>query len=440
MSKILLLDFEPGDKDRLVSRNFDTELLTTGWKAGGGNVLAIPGESELIFYQIAAPGTEEQSSLHADIQEVLKARIMDGTRVVCFLGDGKLFQLTNIIGPLSDLEPLSNVRAETITFNPKALFHVPFERYRHSISTAWKLLSEAFAEGTWEKETPVNGRIEVLAKNSDGFPVAALLHRGAGGILLLPSFGEKNAEIVECILRDRTFFLEEGPDEEGRFAWLEQEEYMFPEMRTLLAKKDEEVRRHELAMTEIEAEIKEMSSGEQEEFHRLLKGEGEDLVKAAVKALNFLGFGKVVDVASYWKNVIRNKEEDIWLIDVNGQPIEVSLRMDPLTLVLVRGNKNWATDEECALLQKYKGRRMQEFDNTKMKSLLIGNYFCHTDPKSRSNPFSAVQTEEAQKDGNGLLTTYELFKAIKAVREKTVKKEVIRTQLREKTGLITFEY
>jgi hypothetical protein len=440
MSKILLLDFEAADKDQLVSHNFDAELRTTGWKAGGGNDLSIPEESEVIFYQIDASGTDEQSALHADIHEHLAARVRNGARIVCFLGVGKLFQLNNIVGSLPDFELQSDVRAEAITFNPKALFHVPFERFRHSIQKAWKLLPEAFADGTWEKDTPANGRIEVLAKSSEGFPVAALLRNGAGSVLLLPSFGDKNAEIVEYILKDKAFFADEVPDKEGNFSWIEQEDYVFPELRALLVKKDEETRRHQLAMTEIEAEIKEMKSGGQEEFHKLLKAEGPDLVKAVVKALGYLGFGKVVDVAKYWKNVIRDKEENIWLIDVNGQPIEVSLRQDPMTLVLVRGNKNWATDEDCSLLQKYKGRRMQEFDNTKMKSLLVGNYFCTTDPKSRSNPFSAVQIEEAQKDGNGLLTTYELFKAIKAEKEKKVTKDVVRAQLRDKTGLVTFEY
>ncbi len=440
MSKILLLDFETSDKDHLVSHNFDAELLTTGWKAGAGNSLSIPPESEAVFYQVTSPGADEQASLHAHVHESLAGRIKDGVRIVCFLGDGKLFQVTNIVGPLADLEPLPNVRAETITFNPRALFHIPFERFRHNISGAWKLLPEAFADGAWEKESRANGRIEVLAKSSDGYPVAALLRKGAGSILLLPSFGGKNAEIVEYILKDSAFFANEVPDDAGNFAWIEQEDYIFPEMLALLAKKDDEIRRHVLSLTEIEAEIKEMKSGGQEEFHKLLKAEGQDLIKAVVNALNYLGFGKVVDVAQYWKNVIRDKEENIWIIQASGQPVEVSLRQDPLTLVLVRGNKNWATDEECSLLQKFKGRRMQEFDNTKMKSLLIGNYFHTTDPKSRSNPFSAVQSDEAQKDGNGLLTTYELFKAIKAVKEKKATKEAVRTQLVQKTGLIAFEY
>ncbi len=116
------------------------------------------------------------------------------------------------------------------------------------------------------------------------------------------------------------------------------------------------------------------------------------------------------------------------------------MRKESLILVIIRGGRNWATDDECGLLQKFKGRRMQEFDNTKMKAVLLGNYFSGADPRTRGNPFSAAQIEEAVRDGNGLLTTYELFKAVKAEREGRVKSGDLRAQVKQKTGLITFEY
>jgi hypothetical protein len=83
---------------------------------------------------------------------------------------------------------------------------------------------------------------------------------------------------------------------------------------------------------------------------------------------------------------------------------------------------------------------MQEFNNTKMKAILIGNYFSQTEAKLREVPFTEAQIGEALKDGNGLLTTYELFKAIKAEKEKKISKEEIREQMKNKAGLITFDY
>ena len=77
---------------------------------------------------------------------------------------------------------------------------------------------------------------------------------------------------------------------------------------------------------------------------------------------------------------------------------------------------------------------MQEFDNTKMKAVLVGNYFLAQEAAARTSPVLPLQIEEAQKDGNGLLTTFELFKAVKAEKEGQVRKEDIRGQLAEKTG------
>lgn len=224
------------------------------------------------------------------------------------------------------------------------------------------------------------------------------------------------------------------------WSWLDGEAYAFPGLKGLYAEKDEELKRHAEALADIDRRIHDMMTTEQEAFHDLLRAEGPDLKAAVVHALRYLGWGRVVDVDDYWKKVIRSKEEDIWLIDSEDQHVEVSMRKDPLILVLVRSGKAWATDDECLLLQKFKGRRMQEFDNTKMKALLIGNYFCRTEAGSRGNPFSPLQVEEAQKDGNGLLTTYELFRAVKAEKEGRAVKEDLRRELREKTGLIEFSF
>lgn len=232
--------------------------------------------------------------------------------------------------------------------------------------------------------------------------------------------------------------LQPPPDTD--FAWLDGEDFAFPGLKSLYTRKDEELRRHATAMAEIEQLIGNMKSVEQENFHNLLRSEGPALREAVIHALSYLGWGKVVDVHKYWRNVIRNKEEDVWLIEAENQPVEQSMRQERLLLLLVRSGRDWAADDEFALLQKYKGRRMQEFDNTKMKAILVGNYFCRSTPDKRSRPFSDLQIEEAGKDGNGLLTTFELFRAVKAEKEGRAAKEALRRQLSEKVGLIEFEY
>ena len=265
-----------------------------------------------------------------------------------------------------------------------------------------------------------------------------MVRKGKGYFLLLPSFGPKNIEIVDHLLKDTPPL---APELAGEPAgdWLDGDDYVFPELKTLVARREEEKKKLEEVLADYDRQIKDLKAGGQEEFHRLLKGEGAALKNAVIGSLRYLGWGRVVDVDQYWKKTIRSKEEDAWVIDPPDMPVEAGLRKGELVIVLVRGSKNWATDDECGLLQKFKGRRMQEFDNTRMKAVLVGNYHSATEAKARPNPFSATQIEEAQKDGNGLLTTYELFRAIKAEKENRISKDAIREQIKLKTGLIAFD-
>jgi hypothetical protein len=438
MAKILLVDFSPADRDRLAAEKYDVEARTTGWTTGQDEPFDLPGDSEIVFYQIGAEAVAGDAGLHAGIQDELAGRLHGGARVVCFIGGGELARLTNIVGPVEGIQIKDGARADAVVFSPRALFHVPFERFRPFIAQAYRLLPETFGEGVWEKDSSTNGKLEFLAKTTDGAPVAMVVHKGKGELLLLPSFGPKNVEVVEYILKDKLPLTPE-PAGEPSADWIEAEDYVFPDLRALVAKRDEEKRKFDEVLADYERQIKALKAGGQEEFHRLLNGEGPALKSSVIGALRYLGWGRVVDVDQYWKNTIRDKEEDAWVIEPADLAVEAGLRKGELVIVLARGGKNWATDDECALLQKFKGRRMQEFDNTRMKAVLIGNYYSTAEAKTRPNPFSASQIEEAQKDGNGLLTTYELFRAVKAEKEGRVSKDAIRDQIKLKTGLITFD-
>jgi hypothetical protein len=438
MAKILLVDFSPADRDRLAADKYDVDARSTGWFTGLDEPLDLGGGHEAVFYQISGEAGADRSGLHAGAHAALLERVHEGARVVCFIGGGETFRLTNVIGPLDGVEIRDGVRADAVVFSPRALFHVPFERFKPYIATAHRLLDETFPEGIWEKETPSNGRLEFLAKTTDGAPVALVVRKGKGELLLLPSFGPKNIDVVDYILKDKLPLTPAPPDEAGA-GWLDGDDYVFPELKALVAKRDEERKKLEDALADYDRQIRELKTGGQEEFHRLLAGEGPALKAAVIHTLRYLGWTRVVDVDLYWKNTIRSKEEDAWVIEPADLAVEAGLRKGELLIVLARGGKNWATDDDCALLQKFKGRRMQEFDNTRMKAVLIGNYFSAAEAKGRPNPFSAAQIEEAQKDGNGLVTTWELFRAIKAEKEGRLSKDAIRDQLKRKTGLITFE-
>jgi len=171
MAKILLLDFSPADRDRLVSEKYDVDLRTTGQEGP----LDLAADGELVFCQISDGAEPRRADLPADVSEALSGRVRDGARVICFIGGGDTARLTSIVGAVEGLQIKDSARADAVVFNPRALFHVPFERFKPFIAKAYRLLPETFGDGVWEKESSVNGKFEFLAKTSDGSPVAMIV-------------------------------------------------------------------------------------------------------------------------------------------------------------------------------------------------------------------------------------------------------------------------
>jgi len=231
----------------------------------------------------------------------------------------------------------------------------------------------------------------------------------------------------------------EGEKEE-QVPWIEKDEYMFPSVKEISDKIEEERIKYEEKIQKLLDSMNEIKEKEQIVFAKLLTAEGEELKQAVLSTLEYLGGKKVIDVRELWKDEERGPEEDIWLLKDDKKPVEDKIKKDSVILVTVKSSDEGAMDDECSSIQKYKGRRMQEFHNTDMKAILIGNYFRQVEPKLRKNPFSDDQIAEAKIDRNALLTTYELFQAVQAEKKKKLNKAEIVKQLETKMGLISFEY
>ncbi|MGB4704820.1 MAG: hypothetical protein WBI18_07080 [Candidatus Saccharicenans sp.] len=435
MNRIILLDFEDRDRDYLLEENVDAfTIRTSDFK----NLPAILPEARAIFYQLSWPVEEE--AMPSGLAEKIQEMVNDGARVVCFVGKGHLYQLTGVIGPYPEIHFQDSAPGETILPLPEMPYNLVFDKFADRVAHMYKLLPRSFGADDWEIPAALGETWKIIAKSYDGYPVSLLIGKGKGFIWLLPWFGQENIKVVDFILKDVFPLMELKGKETEQVDWIDKEEYLFPEIKELYLKKEEEKRKFEERIKELDEKIKSLRQTQQEMFNRLLKAEGRELKEAVINAFRYLGWARVVDVDEYWRNVIRDKEEDLWLIENSELPLEACLRKEFLILVVIRSSRNWATDDDCILLQRYKGRRMQEFDNTRMKAILVGNYFNLVEAKLRSNPFSQFQIEEAEKDGNGLLTTYDLFMAIKAEKEGQVSREEIRKQIREKSGLIKFTY
>ncbi len=442
MAKIMLVDFSDADRRHILDRNFEVEAGETHWEDGTPPSLEPAADCRVVLYQANKGGAD--AGPHQANGEKFVELVGRGGAVVCFIGNCQEDQLTGLVGPIPHLKFQENKLPDKIYEVQGSPFSPIFTSFRPFISHAAELfpthnsLGKSIDLADWDP--PAEAKLEVLAESFKNYPVSVMLRRGQGFYLLLPWFGEKNVEVAELLLGQVLPQVSPELFGAGGPGWLDGDDYVFPGLREVHAQIEQEKERHRQSIAALENKLQELKAGEQADFNRLLTAQGPELQQAVVRALRYLEYARVVNVDEYWKHVIRTKEEDVWLMDGAQGSIEEMIRGGHLTLIAVRSGEGGAADDDGLLLQRYKGRRMQEFNNTKMQALLIGNYFSAADPKLRQVPFSESQVTEAAHDGNGLLTTYELFKAIKAEKENQITKTAIREQLRSKTGLITFEY
>ncbi len=442
MAKIMLVDFSDSDYHHILDRKFEVAAGETHWEEGETPSLEPPDDCRVVLYQ--ANQGDQGAAAQAANGERFGKLVAQGGAVVCFIGNCQEFHLTDLVGPIPHLKFQENKLPDKIYEAAGSPFSPIFTNFRPFISRAAELfpahnnLGKSIDLAEWDP--PSDAKLEVLAESFKNYPISAVLRRGEGFYLLLPWFGEKNVEVAELLLGEILPQVRPQLFENGGPGWQDSQEYLFPGLLEVYRQMDEENERHRQSLAGLDQKLKELKTSEQAAFNKLLTAAGPDLEQAVYRALRYLNYAHVINVDEYWKHVIRAKEEDVWLMEGDDVSIEEMIRGSHLTLVAVRSGEVGAADDDCLLLQRYKGRRMQEFNNTKMKAVLIGNYHSAVEPKLREVPFSESQVVEASQDGNGLLATYELFKAIKAEKEKKITKEAIREQLLNKTGLITFDY
>lgn len=442
MAKILLIDFPEEEVKELQAEKWDVEGCETSWKSGRVQSLVPPLDCRLVFFQLNLG--DSGSGLHVGDSPNFEAILLDGGIITCFLGAGEEFHLANLFGPIPGLKLEVNKRPTFISKVADSPIGHLLENFSNQIVKSYEIFADENENISFlplpEGESTYQ-QIEILARNYRRRPIAACLRKGKGYLFLLPWFGPKNIEVVRLLLRQILPPLAPYLFEENPFAWIESPDYYFPSLQSVFQQIQEETERHRETIFRLRSQAEELKRKEQQIFFELLTEQNEKLKRALLNAFKYLEWPLVVDVDEYWKRVIRIKEEDIWLIDdAEGKTIEEKLRTSPIILVIVRGGLASAPESDLIALQKFKARRMQEFDNTKMKALLVGNYYFRQDARTRPTPFTQEQIEEAIADGNGLLTTAELFWAIKAEKEGKITKEAIRETIRDKKGLITFDY
>ena len=165
MDGIVLLDFDEKDKDFFEQEKIETYLLRT---SDFENLPVILPEVKNIFFQMNSP--VEKESIPADLSEKIRDQVKNGARLVGFIGQGYLYQLTGVIGAFPDIHLQESAPGDSLLVNPELPFNLLFDRYFDKISFMYKLLPNPLATDIWEIPSNLDETWKIVAKSSDGYP------------------------------------------------------------------------------------------------------------------------------------------------------------------------------------------------------------------------------------------------------------------------------
>lgn len=222
---------------------------------------------------------------------------------------------------------------------------------------------------------------------------------GTGDLLLLPKIADLPTfirELVDIALPEQ--FPELFPEAE-KSSWVHDSPY---ELKNVLGLKADVQRIRESARKEEETIERQMKQEYEKDgyLHDLITATDRKLVLAVKKALETLGFQKVIDVDAERTAANKGLREDLRIEDCL-----------PEVVVDVKGIAGLPSDEDALAADKYVADRMREVGHTEVVSLTVMNHQRRLPPLERQNdnPFRELVLENARHKNLGLLTTWDLF-------------------------------
>jgi len=257
----------------------------------------------------------------------------------------------------------------------------------------------------------ISGQWITLATSKYGDPVAGIIFPGQdedkdhGLIFVLPQIERRDDLVAELVgsvlpmLRPQLF-----PHAEGS-RWTRRPEYDLPrvsEFRNEITKIQEATR---IRVRELEEQI-EAECTQYGFLHDLLTASGDDLVQAVISALKTMGFADVRDVDANAKAAgdTGPRREDVRIMDA-AVPV----------LVEVKGINGTPKEASALQVAKYLAPRMREWDRNDIHGLAIINHQRHLPALDREHEhvFQADVLSNAEDQGFGLLTTWDLFRLVR---------------------------
>jgi hypothetical protein len=225
---------------------------------------------------------------------------------------------------------------------------------------------------------------------------------GKGRVFILPQVKDKAAavrELLQTVLPELSPHL--FPFAEGG-AWVRQEQYEHPGVLERRARQSEIQRKAADEVAQLEQEI-DVERAALSYLHGLLTHAGDELVADVKAALLGAGLKQVIAVDEAEPDS-PNKQEDLQVLD-----------RSPALLVEVKGLAGQPTESDTLQVTKYVYRRMKQWGHTEVQGLSLVNHQRNLPALDRDhdNVFTRQQVEDAEQNGTGLITTWELFRLLR---------------------------
>ena len=280
---------------------------------------------------------------------------------------------------------------------------------------------------TWENSVRKNEHFIPLLTTRAGDIISYFYMDKYDITIMLPQ-SENKLELLKNVFNELLYikFSEYFPFIEAA-AWKNTPMYFLPNQQELLDKEKQLTKKYQEDLSKIELQ-KEANSKQYTFLHSLLTDTGDNLVKAVIDFLQWLGFSNIVDADT------TKKEEDIFEED-----IQVDLGDAGLLIIEVKGINGTSTDAQCSQIHKIKFRRCEERRAFDVYALYIVNNERNIEPLKRTRPpFKDVQIKDAQKDKRGLAYTWQLFNLFFDIENGFISKAEARESLINAYGLVDF--
>lgn len=184
--------------------------------------------------------------------------------------------------------------------------------------------------------------------------------------------------------------------------WMDSEEYLIPEIKSLKMDIQELQDDYQQRLNALQ----ELIIKKKDEYSFLIDilssdGHGKKLEKDIKKVLELVGFNNVIEMDKKLEN--ENPQEDLQI--VSGSEI---------MLIEVKGHNGMPSEDDCQALLKYINRNMRKHRNKEIFGVLVVNHNKAIEPVKRICPaFSKEQIRDAERDQYCLVSTWELYQAVR---------------------------